>query len=366
MSKNGIAWLPTKEARQLAKLQLAETKRQATGTAGYRALRYLDTTELPTVYSGNDVVNNPNIGGLVQGRPWKTTPNTTLGLWRSFYNGYFGNYEDPDYWHWFNTQTPFNVNVATDFSVDLITVNGNVTENTSVEWLGYFKAPHTANYTFYIYSDDTGILWIGDKAITEYGDDNWDVYGDAGSGETFSDPIALVAGQYYPIRVQYGNATGNGYFNISWEDDYVGPMPTYELVDPLGANHDGQSTGVVDIIVHSSSYNAIPVTNGTITVNGLTAVNTNGSRGHTVLFMASNGAILGSNTYDTYGNPSDIASMNNDLVLNPSGSIIAICSYDATSLDSSLRATLNTYYGGTATDTWSSQRVTHIFIGQRV
>lgn len=74
MALNGISTLSTKEARQLAKLNLAQTKRQGAGVA-HRVLQYLDITELPTVYSGNTVVNNPNVGGLVQGRPWKTTPN---------------------------------------------------------------------------------------------------------------------------------------------------------------------------------------------------------------------------------------------------------------------------------------------------
>jgi hypothetical protein len=29
-----------------------------------------DITELPTKYSGDTVVDSPNTGGLVQGRPW--------------------------------------------------------------------------------------------------------------------------------------------------------------------------------------------------------------------------------------------------------------------------------------------------------
>lgn len=68
MSANGIAHLPTKEARQKAKLDLAATNRAADGNP--RAT--YDITELPTQYSGNDIVNNANDGGLVQGRPWKT------------------------------------------------------------------------------------------------------------------------------------------------------------------------------------------------------------------------------------------------------------------------------------------------------
>ena len=62
--------LPTKEERQIAKLELAQAKRQLVGTNGYRARNVYDITELPTQYSGNDIVDNPNIGGLVQGRPW--------------------------------------------------------------------------------------------------------------------------------------------------------------------------------------------------------------------------------------------------------------------------------------------------------
>ena len=65
MAANGISTLSTKELRQKAKLALAAIKRAATG----RRSAY-DITELPTQYSGNTVVDNPNVGGLVVGRPW--------------------------------------------------------------------------------------------------------------------------------------------------------------------------------------------------------------------------------------------------------------------------------------------------------
>lgn len=66
MAQNGISTLPTKEDRQKAKLDLAAAKRAAQGNP--RAT--YDITELPTQYSGNVVVDNPNVGGLVLGRPW--------------------------------------------------------------------------------------------------------------------------------------------------------------------------------------------------------------------------------------------------------------------------------------------------------
>lgn len=66
MSKNGISTLTTKEARQKAKLDLAATKRAADNNPRHT----YDITKLPTQYSGNTVVDNPNVGGLIQGRPW--------------------------------------------------------------------------------------------------------------------------------------------------------------------------------------------------------------------------------------------------------------------------------------------------------
>jgi hypothetical protein len=66
MAANGISELATKELRQKAKLDLAAAKRAADGNP--RAT--YDITQLPTQYDGNDIIDNPNIGGLVVGRPW--------------------------------------------------------------------------------------------------------------------------------------------------------------------------------------------------------------------------------------------------------------------------------------------------------
>jgi hypothetical protein len=66
MSANGIAQLATREQRQIAKLNLAAEKRALDGN-----LRNSYVIEqLPTQYNDNSVIDNPNIGGLVVGRPW--------------------------------------------------------------------------------------------------------------------------------------------------------------------------------------------------------------------------------------------------------------------------------------------------------
>ena len=73
MAANGISTLASKQARQEAKLELAKTRRQAGGdttSPAYRARNNYDIDQLPTKFSGNTVVDNANVGGLVPGRPW--------------------------------------------------------------------------------------------------------------------------------------------------------------------------------------------------------------------------------------------------------------------------------------------------------
>jgi hypothetical protein len=65
MAANGISTLSTKQAKQAAKLALATTERAARSRRST-----LTINNLPTKYSGNALVDNANVGGLVLGRPW--------------------------------------------------------------------------------------------------------------------------------------------------------------------------------------------------------------------------------------------------------------------------------------------------------
>ena len=70
MAANGISTLATKQLKQKAKLDAAAIKRAADSNPRST----YDITQLPTQYIGNNIIDNPNVGGLVQGRPWTTTP----------------------------------------------------------------------------------------------------------------------------------------------------------------------------------------------------------------------------------------------------------------------------------------------------
>ena len=79
-----------KEARQAAKLTIAEAKRQGkvvadNGTISgnvddtkpyYRVNNQYDIAQLPTQYDNNSIIDNTNAGGLLQGRPWN--PDTII------------------------------------------------------------------------------------------------------------------------------------------------------------------------------------------------------------------------------------------------------------------------------------------------
>ena len=85
MAANGISTLEFKRARQNAKLALAADKRAISGRRSN-----LDISQLPTVYSptNNTIINNPNLNGLIVGRPW--TDQTPL---QALINSLFGNGE---------------------------------------------------------------------------------------------------------------------------------------------------------------------------------------------------------------------------------------------------------------------------------
>jgi hypothetical protein len=82
--KPAAGGLADKEARQIAKLDIALAKRQGkvvaddgtiTGSIDptkpyYRVRNNYDITQLPTQYDGSAISDNANVGGLVAGRPW--------------------------------------------------------------------------------------------------------------------------------------------------------------------------------------------------------------------------------------------------------------------------------------------------------
>jgi hypothetical protein len=218
MAANGISTLATKELKQKAKLNLAALERAAEGNA--RAT--YDLTLLPTQYNDDEIIDNPNIGGLVQGRPWIETVST---------------------------------------------------------------------FTFY---------------------------------EAFGTTSAISTTQY---------VSGN------------------------------------KIYAESSTYDVPDFQPARVVVNDIEVVNTE-LRGHTLVVLDTYGDVVSGptqyDTWDTGGAPGARAALASALSAVASGNIVVLVSYDASGLDAGIRSAINTGYGSTNTDTWESQRRSHIFIGIKV
>jgi hypothetical protein len=125
---------------------------------------------------------------------------TGVGLYRTIYDGYFA-----DNVNWFSTATITSSDAIT--SLD----DNDVPSTTSYQILGYFKPVTSDEYTLYLSTDDAGYLWIGNNAITGFTTENAsiNVGGEHGTQEN-NTTIGLIAGVYYPIRIQNGNNGGPG------------------------------------------------------------------------------------------------------------------------------------------------------------
>ena len=144
----------------------------------------------------------------------------TAGLYKTTYSGYFN-----DVVSFFATATPqaFGTNPATSVQTTAISEAGSGDgDNFSCQWLGYFKPTTTQTYTFYTTSDDASYVWIGSNAISGFTTANATVNNGGAHGPTeASGSIALTAGVYYPIRIQFGEASGGDVMTFNYSTSTI-------------------------------------------------------------------------------------------------------------------------------------------------
>jgi hypothetical protein len=139
----------------------------------------------------------------------------SAGLFKTTYSGYFN-----DNVNFFATATPASVggNPATSVqTTSIFEPAQDDGENFSCQWLGYFKPTTSETYTFFTSSDDASYVWIGSNAQTGFTTGNSTVNngGLHGTLEKFGS-IALTAGTYYPIRIQFGELSGGDVMTFSY------------------------------------------------------------------------------------------------------------------------------------------------------
>ena len=78
----------------------------------------------------------------------------------------------------------------------------------SVRWTGRVQAEFSENYTFYVRADDGFRLWVDNQLIVS----NWMNT----SAVELSGQIALAAGQWYDLKLEYYENTGDASVQFSW------------------------------------------------------------------------------------------------------------------------------------------------------
>lgn len=120
------------------------------------------------------------------------------------------------------------------------------------------------------------------------------------------------------------------------------------------------------IYAESSTYDVPDYQPARVVVNDIEVVNTE-LRGHTLIVLDSYGDVVaGPTQYDTYIDPNNLTALAAALNAVASGNIVVVVSYDASAVDAGVRSAINTGYGSTNTDTWTAQRKSHIFIGEKI
>jgi hypothetical protein len=134
--------------------------------------------------------------GLVDGLTYKV-----------YYNGYWDTNVN-----FFNTHPFQSIGRTSDFTNLRTSTNGDLfngvgLDDFSVEWFGYFRPHVSGTWTVTSGSDDASSIWIGSTALSGYTTSNH-VARTLLGGSTGSGTISLVAGQFYPIRIIFGERGG--------------------------------------------------------------------------------------------------------------------------------------------------------------
>jgi hypothetical protein len=120
------------------------------------------------------------------------------GLSRKKYKGYYE--ENPN---WFNGKTPIDIR-----NDDIVSFNySDMDDQFSMLWTGYFKPSTTGDYNFWLVSDDSNYMWIGDTALSGYTNENAFVNNGSEHSNQWrnnQNSVTLTAGKYYPIRIHFG------------------------------------------------------------------------------------------------------------------------------------------------------------------
>lgn len=192
----------------------AEMPRNSLPTPGSGAYNYTmsyDTSEAGTAYE--------DVSYYFDAPP---SANMIPGLYRTAYQGNFAaSPGDP-------VDTVFCREAAGWYGQgDSFVGFGNIdlegASNYTFEWTGWFKAPVTGTYNFWVQADDDVHMWMNAPATVNSNTDGNTLISASNSVSKTQNSLILTANMWYPVRIQYGEWSGAEMCQVYWAttDDSV-------------------------------------------------------------------------------------------------------------------------------------------------
>jgi microcystin-dependent protein len=199
----------------------------------------LTSQQITTLYGYSDTtsaINSPSINYNINNKSLIFAPGTIVmygGSVTTFtkinaallYNIYSGIYHSDNNLFDTTLNSPYgnSSGTITTISTDGTTINfpsgASNTTRWTIIWTGFFYATTSGTWTFKLTCANGGYLWLGANAIENYTNSNALINnGGTHASVASSKTVVLVGGQYYPIRIMYGNPSANtGSISLSWK-----------------------------------------------------------------------------------------------------------------------------------------------------
>jgi hypothetical protein len=247
----------------------------------------------------------------------------------------------PAYW-WYgqipNSNTSYTLGRFTNFTNQGLATSYqqpvNTYTNYALEYYGYFRAPITGSYTFYMWADDGVYLWIGNYAQNGWSLNNYTLYVNYGQSNPQSSSISLTAGVYYPIRLLFTQTSGPSDLQMSFTlpgsstkiydgtGYYFSALGTTPLYSQIGLKVDITSLAFWLDMQNPSSY--------TLSGSNVTAYSDLSGQGRNLTNL--NGTVYPTYSSNLINNKPGLNTTNTSALYNSSGF--------ATSIGSSITATV--------------------------
>lgn len=223
-SKDGYIYIADSSNNSIRKVKVSSTKSTT-------------STSSNTNTNNSSSTSNNNSAPAINLRKPTTNANSASsnallkGLSEVRYKGYFGN--NTGYFTDNAVKTQIGNTLASQLPIWSDTTEMGT--DVSMWWGGYFIPDETGIWDFQITSDDASFMWIGNEAVSRYGNGFANAFISLPNDHaplTENNSIKLEKDKIYPIRIQYGNQGGPAgtfkfeikppSFKTSWDTNLTG------------------------------------------------------------------------------------------------------------------------------------------------